>query len=578
MHHEPSRYTPAGVIMAAIGLMNQMMKKCIGLLILMLWACVGMDAAPPRVILVFPLENMSGNASVGWMSEGIAELLSTRLASSTRYVLQRGERDDAYEQLGLPLEAPLTLASEYKVAQVLGATVAVVGQFTVVGGQLTTHVQWLNVPNLRLSDPIVVTGKLAELDVLETRLAWELLKSQDKDAVTGTEEEFGNRFASVRLDAFEGYIRGVLSTDSKTRVHFLQEADRLNPRDHRAAFALGRYYFEQKAYAESARWLRVVNSGDRNYADSLFLLGIDEYFLGHGAAAEIALKKLATMVPLGEVLNNLGVVELRLGHYEEALADFKQAFQKDPGDSDYAFNMSMALWRLKKYDQVAEYLHKILAQDPEDLDVHILLAQVSGELGDTETRQAQLTWVSEHEKAPDDDPPGDNNNAQAAPDPAPRIKDEYDGKAFHLLSLAITRAAQNKLDEQPAHVVQSDGQTHLKQGQTLLAAGRLPDAERELTQAVLLLPNSGEAHQALGQTYEREGKHTLAATEFETSLKEKDSFQAHLWLARTYASLDHLEPALEQAQAAQQMDPSSIEAKGVAEQIRAQLSVRRDKP
>lgn len=125
-----------------------MKLKSAGLFILLLLGCVGLEAAPPRVVLVFPLENLSGNASVGWMSDGIAELLTTRLASPASYVLQRGERDDAYEQLGLPLETPLTLASEYKVAQNLGATVAVVGHFTLADGQLTTQVQWLDVPRL----------------------------------------------------------------------------------------------------------------------------------------------------------------------------------------------------------------------------------------------------------------------------------------------------------------------------------------------------------------------------------------------------------------------------------------------
>jgi tetratricopeptide (TPR) repeat protein len=555
-----------------------MKQRCIGFFILLLFACVGLEAAPPRVILVFPLENMSGNASLGWMSEGIAELIGTRLSSPARYVLRRSERNDAYEQLGLPLDAPLTLASEYKVARMLGATVAVVGHFTLAGDRLTTRVQWLNIPELGLSRPVAVTGKLTELDALETRLVWELLRSQDGEPVPGTEEEFSNRFPPVRLGAFESYIRGILSTDAKSRVRFLREADRLNPRDHRAAFALGEHYFGQEAYADSARWLQILNSGDRDYGESLFLLGIDEYFLGHDATAEVALKTLSVMVPLGEVFNNLGAVELREGHYDEALADFQRAFQKDQADSDYAFNMSMALWHLKKFDQVVNYLHKVLAQDADDLEAHILLAEVSGEQGDTSTRQSELAWVSEHEKDPADDPPGDNNTVRSAPDPSPRIKKEYDGKAFHLLLLEIARAAQSRLAEQPAQTVRDDGQAHLKQGLGLLAAGRLSEAERELTQAVLLLPQSSEAHQALGQAYEREGKHTLAATELETSLKQKDSFDAHLWMARAYVSLDHLEPALKQAQASQQLEPTNAEAKDLAEQIRAQLSVHRDKP
>jgi tetratricopeptide (TPR) repeat protein len=563
--------------MAAVGL-KDMKLKCIALSILLLFACGRLDAASPKVILVFPLENMSRNASLGWMSEGIAELLATRLASPTRYILQRSERDTAYEQLGLPLETPLTLASEYKVAQMLGASTVVVGHFTLAGDQLTTHVQWLNMTVLTLSHPIVVTGKLTELDELETRLAWELLRSQDKEAVTGTEEEFSYRFPTVRLDAFESYIRGILSTDSKSRIHFLRESDRLNPRDHRAAFALGQYYFDQEAYADSARWLQILNSSDRYYAESRFLLGIDEYFLGHDGSAESAFQKLVAIVPLEEAFNNLGVVELRLGHYEQALTDLKQAFEKEHSDLDYAFNMSLALWHLKKYGLVAEYIHKVLAQDPDDLDAHILLADVSGELGDAQTRQAELAWVSAHVKAVADDPPGDNNSTTSPPDPSPRIKKDYDGKAFRLLSLGMTRSAESRLAQEPAHVEQSDRETHLKYGLDMLSAGRLPEAERELTQAVLLFPGNSEAHQALGEAFEREGKHTLAATELDTALKEKGTFQAHLWLARAYVSLEHLEPALKQAQAALQLDPASAEAKDLADQIRTQLPVHRAKP
>jgi tetratricopeptide (TPR) repeat protein len=555
-----------------------MKRKCIGFIILLLFACVGLEAAPPRVILVFPLENMSGNASVGWMSEGIAELIGSRLSSPAHYLIARSERIDAYEQLGLPTDAPLTLASEYKVARFLGATSVVVGHFKLLDGQLTTRTQWLDVSRLKLSRPFVVTGKLTDLDALATRLAWELLRSQDGDSATGTVEEFSNRFPLVRLGAFESYTRGILSTDSRRQVQFLRDADRLNPRNHQAAFALGRYYFAQEDYADSARWLRILNSGDRDYEEALFLLGIDEYSLGNQASAVVALSRLAGMVPLGEVFNNLGAVEFSAGHYDKALSDFQRAFQKDQTDSDYAFNLSMALWRMKRYNQAEDYLHKLLAQDPDDTEAHVLLADVSGDLGDKSTRQAQLAWVSTHEKDAADDPPGDNSSEASAADPSPRIKKEYDGKAFRLLSLEMAKAAQTRLAGQPAQVVRNDGETHLKRGQSLLAAGRLPEAERELTQAALLLPSSSEAHQALGQAYEREGKHTLAATELAVSLKEKDSFGAHVWLARAYASLDHPEPALEQIQAAQHLEPGNAEAEDLARQIRAQLSVHREEP
>ncbi len=98
-----------------------------------------------------------------------------------------------------------------------------------------------------------------------------------------------------------------------------------------------------------------------------------------------------------------------------------------------------------------------------------------------------------------------------------------------------------------------------------------------MTEAAFSLPESGEAHQALGRVFQREGKHTFAAIEFQTALRQKDSFEAHLGLAKAYVSLDHLEPALKQIQAAQRIEPDNSEAKGLAEQVRAQLSADRDK-
>lgn len=555
-----------------------MKQKCIGLVVLLLFAGVVLHAAPPKVILVFPLENLSGNPSLGWMSEGLAELIGTRLSSSSRCVLERSERNDAYEELGLTAPTPLTLASEYKVARLLGATVVVVGHFTVAGDQLSTQVQWLDVPKLALSHPVTVAGKLTDLDALETRLAWELLQAQSGEAAPATEEEFRNRFPPVRLGAFESYIRGILSTDLKTRINFLREADRLDPRDHRAALALGQYYFDQEAYADSARWLQLVNSGDRDYAESLFLLGVDEFSLGHSASAGAAFNKISLMLPLGEVFNNVGVVEFRAGHYDKALDDFQHAFQSDPTDSDYAFNMSLALWQLKKYQEASSYLQKALAQDGDDLEAHVLMAQVAGELGETDIRQNELDWISEHNTDSSDDPPGDHQTARPAPDPSPRIEKEYDAKSFHLLPLENARAAQAGREKLAAAEVPAAGQAHLKQGLGLLAAGILFEAERELAQSVVLLPQSGEAHQALGEAYEREGKHTLAAAQFETSLKQKDSFAGHLWLAKTYVSLEHLEPALKQVESAQQLDPANTEAKELAGRIQTQLSGHKDKP
>ena len=55
------------------------------------------------------------------------------------YILDRDERNAAYMQLGMPNDIPLTLASEFKVAQTLGVDWAILGNFNVADNRLVAQ-------------------------------------------------------------------------------------------------------------------------------------------------------------------------------------------------------------------------------------------------------------------------------------------------------------------------------------------------------------------------------------------------------------------------------------------------------
>src|SRR5208282_3807537 len=333
------------------------MRRTIGLLLLLLscpWQLRG--SSEVRSLLVFPFENLSPRADMNWIAESFAQVLSSRLPQPDNYVLDRDERNAAYTQLGMPMDTPLTLASEFKVAQTLGVDWAILGNFNVADNRLVAHAQLLNVKLLRLSQPLEVSGDLTELVDLQTRLAWRLLATHDPDFTVGKEEDFRRRFHDIRLDAFENYIRGLVASDNASRLHFFTESERLDPSDHRPAFALGRFYFEQKDYANSAKWLGEIEESDSNYNESMFLRAVDEFFLGREQDAEKEFETLAKVLPLDEVSNNLGVLEARGGRYAEALANFERAYQSDPFDVDFCFNRGVALWYEKRYPAAAESL------------------------------------------------------------------------------------------------------------------------------------------------------------------------------------------------------------------------------
>ena len=518
-------------------------------------------ASATRTILVFPFENQSPRPDLDWLSAGFAEIISSRLADPTRYVLGREERNAAYEELGAPPDGALTLASQYKVAETLGVDWAVVGSFTVEGNQLTARARLLDMRHMKLRPVLEAMGEMAEVVDLQTGLAWRMLATEDPGFTTGKEEDFASRFRDIRLDAFENYIRGILAADDQARVHFLESADRLDPADHGAAFQLGRDYFDQKDYANSAKWLRKLAEPDPDYLESLFLLAVDEFFLGHEAEAEKSFESLEKQIPLGEVSNNLGVMQARSKHYGDALASFERAYQSDPKDPDFSFNLGACLWYLKRHEEAAKYLEESLRENDDNPSAHALLAAALAKAGDADGEGRERHWLKEHE--------GDST-AQVAEDALPwtRIKKHYDGRAFRLLSLTVRNALEETLSSEPSA---QHGAAHYARGEKFLAASRLPEAERELAETVSLLPQDADAHLALGQVYELEGRHQDAVSELETSLKLKDTAPAHLWLARVYLSLNQFERAQDQGQIALSMDPENRYARNLVERIRERL-------
>jgi Tfp pilus assembly protein PilF/TolB-like protein len=543
------------------------MRKALFLFLLLV--PLELQGAPAvRTVLVFPFENQSNRPDLNWISESFAEIISSRLSGPGKYVLAREERNATYLQVGVPPETPLTLATEIKVAQTLGVDWAVVGNFNVSEDRLTARAQLLEMRQLKLAPAIDVQGNLNELVDLQTRLAWRLLATHDPDFTVGQEEDFRRRFPELRLDAFENYIRGLLATDDDNRIHFFSESERLDPADHRAAFELGRIYFDQKDYANSSKWLGKLKENDPHYLESQFLLAVDEYFLGQQEASEKAFEALAKEIPLNEVTNNLGVLEARLGRYESALASFERAYFADPTDPDFSFNRGVALWYLKRYPEAEKSLEESIRQNGDDSEAHTLLAAIMKNQGNAAGESRELDWLAQQEQEPASSPPDDVL-------PLPRLKKNYDGRAFRLLAVTVQNLLEARLQGMP---VRQHSAVHLERGKKFYTEGRLPEAERELGEVVSLVPQDSDARVALAQVFEAEGKHRDAAAELETSLKIKDSVAAHLALAHVYLALGHPELARDQSKAALSLDPSNQQAEQMMEQIPAGAAGSRKTP
>lgn len=544
------------------------MRKVLGLFLIAVCVSSFSVAQQTRTIVVFPFENRSASSDLGWISEAFAEVLSTRLAGRDRFILGRKERNEAYQQLGVPPNTTLTLASEYKVAQILGVDWAIVGSFKVTGQQLTTEAQLLDLHRLRLSPPIQESGALSEIVKIQTELAWRILATYDKNFTIVTEQDFFNSFPTLRLDAFENYIRGILATDRDSKVQFLSAADRLNPADHRAAFALGDYYFSQKDYQDSDFWFSKLDRKDANYPTSLFLRGVDDFMLGENKDAESAFLALSEQIPLNEVWNNLGVLEARRADYEDALANFERAYAGDSSDPDYAYNLGVCYSDLKEYAEAAKYLERALQENENGLATHTMLAYALRQQGDSADSQEQLEWVAEH----DGKSMADLN---ASILPQPQLKKTFNGAAYRLLAVAVHNSLESELEKLPP---EEHGKVHLARGEQFIKKEMFPEAIHELTEAVSLLPANVEAHLSLGQAYELNGEHQKALAQFQTSLELDNNAVTHLWMAHAYLSLHQTSEALSQCHEALSLDPSNADANRLIDSIERQGQTLRTDP
>ena len=333
-------------------------------------------------LLVLPFFNGSGNASLDWIGESVAESVREAFASQGMIALSRDDREEAYRSLQFHSHATLTVASVIRIGQSLGADQVIYGEFNLKPGpasgpqtrgtlSITAHV--LDLKLVQEGPKISEVGALEDLAVLQRHLAWQTLELIAPQTAP-TLADFTRRNPVVRADAIESYIRGLLAPAADEKRKLFGQAVRLNPGFSQACFELGRVGFRSKDYHSAADWFQKVAPESVPFNEATFLLGLSRYYMGDFAGAETAFQQVAGYVPLSEVLNDLGAAESRRNE-PSALVNFQKALDGDTSDPVYQFNTGYALWKLGRYADAAQRFRAVMERDPEDADAPVLLAR-----------------------------------------------------------------------------------------------------------------------------------------------------------------------------------------------------------
>jgi tetratricopeptide (TPR) repeat protein len=513
-------------------------------------------ASGGRILLVLPFDNRTGQPSLDWIREAAAEILSSRLASAGFNPMSRTDRIYALDHLGLPHSFHPSRASSIKLAETLDADSIIVGSYVADGTSIVAEAQLVDVPRLRMSQPVTARGEMREMITVFDTLAWKLARQIDPGFKV-TQDTFVAAGSGLRLDAFEQYIRGITEPDQQERLRHLNQSVLLSPKFSSAWMALGREEYAGQKYEQAAEAFAKVGGNDADAMEANFFRGLSLLFSGDYAHAEEAFASVARVLPLAEVLNNQGVALARQG--KDGTPLFRQAVDADPNGADYHFSLAVSLKRHGGYDAEAlTELAQCLRLRPTDI----------------EAQAVQKAWTSPRPaatgaaKTPATQPAAASDEADeeagGKADPLERIQRTFDEVAFRQAALMLDQINSARRSALPPweRVQELTGQAH-----EYLDHGLLLEAERLYLAALAIDPKAVAAHAGLAEIRERTGDTKAARKEAVTSLELIPSVDAYLVLVRLDLAANHLEEAKQNVEAALRIDPQSKPALELQRQI-----------
>lgn len=508
-----------------------------------------------RILLVLPFDNRTGQLSLDWMREAAVELLNSRFSSAGFAPLSREDRMYALDHLGLPQGFQPSRASSIKLAQTLDADEIVVGSFSMNGNDLVAEAQLVDVPHLRMSEPVTTRGKLTDMIAIFDSLAWELTKEIDP-GFTVAEKTFVAAGSGLRLDAFEQYIRGITEPDESERLGHLQASVKLSPSFGPAWMALGREEYSTQQYEKAADAFAKVDQSGPDGLEAGFYRGLSLLFSGEYAAAEKSFAEVSGVLPLAEVLNNEGVAASRQGHDGTSL--FVRAAAADPNTADYHFNLAVSLKRHGNTAAAMSEMAECLKLHPGDSEAQSVLAAWKAAAAGP---AAVKTGTSE------------TDTADTSPDPLERIVRTFDAAAFRQAAAVVDEMDAARLAALPAP---ERARKLCAEGNDYLNRGLVLEAERLYQSSIAADANNAEAHAGLAEVRRRTGDLAEARQEANEALKLDPSADAYLALSRLDLAAGNLSAAESEVGEALKLAPRDEAALQLSREIAAKQGAKKE--
>jgi tetratricopeptide (TPR) repeat protein len=517
------------------------------------------SAARPERVLVVPFASLKRDASIFWLGEASALLLTDNLNARGVSAITRPERKQAFERLQIPTSAVLTDATVIRIAQLVGAAQVILGSLQLDADGLVVRARTLAIDEGRIRADVTERGPVADLFTIFDRLAGRLSPSSAASSppVQAAEPE------QPPMPAFESLIKGLLAETPATAISYLNASLKVYPNYDRARLALWDIYADQGEHQRALAAVLSVPSKSPFSRRARFLGGVSQLALRKHDDAFATYKALADENGTPTVLNNLGIVQLRRGGNPQSglpTEYFQKAAQADPDDPDYFFNLGYANFLAKNNTGALYWLREVVRRDPADGDAHFILGAALAATGNAaeSAREKELarrldSIYEEWQKRP----------------PAEQVPKDLERVKMNEVELPHARRVETRIAETGQRDQQELATFYLDRARRLFAQESDREAAAELDRALYLSPYLADAHLLLGRIHLRNGRAKEAIDSLKISLWSAETAEAHTVLADAYRQAKEPDLARTEAERALVLNPSSIEARRLLDVLKS---------
>ncbi len=283
--------------------------------------------------------------------------------------------------------------------------------------------------------------------------------------------------------------------------------------------------------------------------ERLFVRALELQQAGDLLGAIDTYKAALTIIPdRADALTNLGAAYVRLGQYDDGIAQYEAALKADPTSNATRLNLALAYYKSARPVQAIPQLKRVVASDPEAKSAYLVLADCYLQTGQDQEVVALLK-------------------------PRERMFGSDLAYAFLLGSAQLqsgdTAEGQKYVDR--VFGAGESGEAHLLMGIAHLGRQDYPAAKIELERAVRLNPRLPTAHSLYGRSLLALGEQDAAQRAFREELDFNiNDFEANLQLGNIRKGSQRFDEASRYLERAMTIRPKDLTARKLLASLRLQ--------